>query len=348
MIGDMELLHQLAILLCGYSLFSALTLALGHFQQQHYAPFQRLSGLLLLTALAGLQLSHFLYLQLGIEVIHSHLYALLLFIVAPTFYLFSKPMLLAEGDCKATGLLHFTPLLAAALLPPDQALPLAFLLGAGYLLALARLIWALRAQRRGFQQELLLLGAGFAVAVAAMLLGLNHDFMPATQFFSFYASAIGVIFLLVSIQLTRTPELPAEITEAAQRTYAISTLNNVDCQHTLQQLKHLMETEKLYQNPQLSLKKLAQQLQLNPHQLSELLNTRLGKSFSRYVREYRVAAAQQRLRDAPSRSVLSISMEVGFSSQSNFYQAFREITGMTPGKYRKLLQNDHSAKHSCS
>ena len=38
----------------------------------------------------------------------------------------------------------------------------------------------------------------------------------------------------------------------------------------------------------------------------------------------------------PSASVLSVGLSVGFTSQSNFYEAFREIEGMTPGQYRKL------------
>ena len=39
----------------------------------------------------------------------------------------------------------------------------------------------------------------------------------------------------------------------------------------------------------------------------------------------------------PSASVLSVGLSVGFSSQSNFYEAFREIEGMTPGALTALL-----------
>ena len=54
------------------------------------------------------------------------------------------------------------------------------------------------------------------------------------------------------------------------------------------------------------------------------------------VRERRLAAAKAMLVAEPSASVLSVGLSVGFTSQSNFYEAFREIEGMTPGQYRKL------------
>ena len=66
------------------------------------------------------------------------------------------------------------------------------------------------------------------------------------------------------------------------------------------------------------------------------MNGRLGKGFSRYLREQRIGAAKAMLLDEPSASVLAVGLSVGFTSQSNFYEAFREIEGTTPGQYRKL------------
>ena len=99
-----------------------------------------------------------------------------------------------------------------------------------------------------------------------------------------------------------------------------------------------MDQEQVYQNPDLDLALLAERMKLSPHQLSELINTRIGKGFSRYIREYRVEAAEDLLLDKPSMPVLSVGLEVGFSSQSNFYDAFRELSGMTPGQFRKVHQ----------
>ena len=57
--------------------------------------------------------------------------------------------------------------------------------------------------------------------------------------------------------------------------------------------------------------------------------------FSKYVRDCRVEAAKALLVAAPSQSILSISMDTGFRSQSAFYAAFKEATGQSPGDYRK-------------
>ena len=98
-----------------------------------------------------------------------------------------------------------------------------------------------------------------------------------------------------------------------------------------------MKNDKIYQDDGLTLSSLASAMKLSNQQMSELINTRMGMGFSRYVRETRVEAAKQLLAAAPDHSILSVSLEVGFRSQSNFYAAFKEITGISPGDYRKTL-----------
>ena len=232
--------------------------------------------------------------------------------------------------------LHALPALVAPWLSSGLALPVAFLIGAGYLAWLARSIHALRATRAGFEREIALLGGVFVIALSVAGLGLLADRLPDKSFYSLYAIAIGLAFLIVQLTLGRRPALSDEISEAARASYAVSTLNQIDCDATLHRLAQWMESERPYLDPEFSLATLAEALQLSPHQLSELLNNRLGKSFSRYLREWRIAEACRLLREEPNASVLSIGLNVGFSSQSGFYEAFREIQGMTPGQYRKL------------
>ncbi|MBI5889117.1 MAG: AraC family transcriptional regulator [Nitrosomonadales bacterium] len=330
----------LALLLIGFSLFSALTLALIHFRRENYQDqtIAKIMGLILMLALCGLQLAHFAWLYLDQAWVETTLYRMTLFAVAPTFYLFSQPLLRPQNESRIRWmqLWHMLPVVAAPWLPGAAALPAAFIVGAGYLLWLARSLFALRHERSNFHLELMLLGGVFAIAIGVSVLGLIQTALPEKLFFSLYAVSIGLAFLLVQLTLGLRPQLSTEVSEAAQESYASSTLTNVDCDAALSGLNSLMQSEHIYEDAELSLPGLAAKLGISPHQLSELMNTRLGKGFSRYLREQRIDAAKAMLRDEPSASVLSVGLSVGFSAQSNFYEAFREIEGMTPGQYRKL------------
>lgn len=339
--------NSLAVLLCGFSLFSAITLALAHFSAEHYRAqaLSRAVGLAVLLALAGLQLAHYVWLQFDLDWVSTAAYRVLLFTVAPAFFLFARP-LLEPNAAHPVGpwlLFHAVPIATGPWLPAGLALPAAFLVGIVYLAWLARCLYRLRLQRANFERELLLLGAVFVVAVGASLLGVAQQSLPDKLFYSLYAIAIGLAFMLVQAALALRPQLAEEVRETAQVAYASSTLNNVDCDAALARLDALMRDEGIYVDATLSLAALAERLGLGSHQLSELINTRLGKGFSRYLREQRVAAAKAMLCREPAASVLSVGLNVGFTAQSNFYEAFREIEGMTPGQYRKLHTNGRKA-----
>lgn len=334
------LVIALALLLIGFSLFSALSLTFSHFRGEHYRqlPLSRCAGLILLLALCGLQLAHFAWLYHDLAWIAAPAYRINLFAVAPTFFLFSQPLLHPQfsSPLRPALLAHAVPLAVAPLLPQQAALPLAFMLGAGYLLWLARCLYQLRQERARFGLEISLLGGVFAIAIGVSVLGLMQAALSDKLFFSLYSVAIGLAFFLVQTTLALRPHLSEEVSETVQTAYASSTLGSVDCDAALQRLDGLMLTERLYIDPDLSLPGLAERLALSPHQLSELMNARLGKGFSRYLRELRIEAAKNMLLAEPSASVLSVGLSVGFTSQSNFYEAFREIAGMPPGQYRKL------------
>jgi AraC-like DNA-binding protein len=333
-------MNSIATLFIGYSVFSALTLALTHFGPERHRdqPSVRWAGLVLLLALALLQLMHFARLQWDAPWMESGWYRATLFVVAPAFYGFSRQILRPQlGPMPSwTVVAHAAPALVAWLVPMAWALPLAFVLGAGYLAWLARSLYLLRGERSNFQREMVLLGVVLAVALAVAVLAVWPKAVSGGVFVSLYASSIGLAFLLVQVALGLRPQLSAEVRESAQAAYAHTTLNKVDCEAALARLAALMDVDRAYVDPELSLAGLATKLDLSTHQLSELMNARLGRGFSRYLRERRVEAAKRMLLAEPKASVLSVGLSVGFTSQSNFYEAFREIEGGTPGQFRKL------------
>ncbi|MEZ4965290.1 MAG: helix-turn-helix domain-containing protein [Saprospiraceae bacterium] len=99
----------------------------------------------------------------------------------------------------------------------------------------------------------------------------------------------------------------------------------------------LMADEKYYQDPEISLEKLANALNAGKHHVSQVINEHLGLSFFEYVNQLRVEEAKQLLAET-SRSdlhVIEIAYAVGFNNKVSFNTAFKKSTGMTPTEYRR-------------
>lgn len=209
--------------------------------------------------------------------------------------------------------------------------------GALYMLAIFRPIARLKTHKRLNLERWLVLAfaiTGLIVGGAALLGSLLN-----TAFDVAYLTLIPVLLIALFLLEARYPALMAVVSEAAEaaeeQRYRRSTLTHVDVDKTIAQLNQLMDEEHLYQNELLNLSILADAAGVSAHQLSELLNERLGLSFSQYLKERRVTAAKHRLIHEPDESILDVGLAVGFSSSSAFYAAFREITGKAPGQFRK-------------
>jgi len=290
---------------------------------------------LFLASISGLQFQHLDFLLENADPLNSLYYRFLLFLIPPTFYFFSRSALFPEYKLKLVSLVHYLPLITVFFVERDIAVPIAFTLGTGYCLWLTHIIYGLKEYRNRFEVEFFFIAFFSILAIAVLIFGFSVSFIDNAYFYYFYANGIALAFILVTGALIIYPDLLNELTEAVKLGYTTSTLTNVDIQKYLNKLNQLMLFSKMYQNENLSLSSVADAMELTGHQLSELINTQFGVGFSKYVREIRVERAKELLKDEPNSSVLSISMETGFKSQSNFYAAFKDITGLSPGNYRK-------------
>lgn len=294
-----------------------------------------LSCSVLLAALACIQIYHLLYFTGGSDPLAVPYYRLALFVAPTSFYFFGRWVLLPAAPLRPLMLLHLFPIALLFLARLEIALPILFLFGSGYSLWLWNLVYGLKGERKQFRFELFFFGVMSVLAVAVLILGFSIPYVDRDYFYYFYCGAIGLAFAIIVVALVARPDMMQDMMEAARVRYGASTLRDIDVDASLKKLESLMTVSKLYQNENLSLSSLATELGISSHQLSELVNSRLGMGFSRYVREHRVAAAKALLLAAPSQSILSIGMETGFKSQSSFYAAFKEVTGQSPGDYRK-------------
>lgn len=98
-----------------------------------------------------------------------------------------------------------------------------------------------------------------------------------------------------------------------------------------------METEKLFCDDDISLKRLSEILNIRADQLSELINHRFQKSFSSFINDYRIEESKLLLLSDKRRSILSIAFYCGFNSKSSFNQEFRKRFIMSPRQYRQKI-----------
>lgn len=105
----------------------------------------------------------------------------------------------------------------------------------------------------------------------------------------------------------------------------------------LEKLKQLFETDHIYLEQKLTLKMVAEHLQLPQNYVSGLINSYHNTNFSTFVNSYRVEEVKKRMNDPKeqNKTLLGIALESGFSSKSSFNKTFKEITGKNPSEYLK-------------
>ena len=100
-------------------------------------------------------------------------------------------------------------------------------------------------------------------------------------------------------------------------------------------LLRLMQEEKIYEDPELSLTQVAKQLQSNPSFISMVVNRGFVLNFNDFVNQFRIEAVKEMLKkgEHKKQTLLGIAYECGFNSKATFNRAFKKVTGLTPKEW---------------
>ncbi len=122
-----------------------------------------------------------------------------------------------------------------------------------------------------------------------------------------------------------------------QTKYQNSNLNEKELLQIHEHLKVMLQSEKPYLNPDLTLTELAGMVNTHPNKLSQAINQFEQKSFYDLINEMRITEFLNRVMQPENKkyTFISLAYDCGFNSKASFNRNFKKYTHKTPSDYLK-------------
>lgn len=177
-----------------------------------------------------------------------------------------------------------------------------------------------------------------------------QSFLPGEMIVKKFDDA--VIYFLMSIFIftigyrgMSQPELFDPPTEEAQnnktpvkaKKYEKTGLTPDQSSEINKRLLQIMNDNRLYLDPGLTLPQVADFMNLPVHHLSQVINDTMDRNFYRFINGYRVEEAKKRLLapDTIGDKLTKIAFDSGFNSLPTFNRVFKDFSGMSPSQFRQ-------------
>jgi TolB-like protein/AraC-like DNA-binding protein len=117
-------------------------------------------------------------------------------------------------------------------------------------------------------------------------------------------------------------------------------LSATEIDKILEMLGKGMKEEKWFQNSSLSLRELAENVNVSSNKLSWLLNEQIGQNFNEYINTLRLESFKEQALnpDNSHLTLLGLAYESGFNSKTVFNTFFKKMEGITPRAWVKSNQ----------
>ncbi|GIX41646.1 MAG: transcriptional regulator [Leptospiraceae bacterium] len=149
-------------------------------------------------------------------------------------------------------------------------------------------------------------------------------------------NAIAIMVLCIIFFLFGYPYLPLIIVDDKSRLIDESPQEYEFSQELLDKVIEMFEEKQIYKEEGLTIRKLAQYMNIQEYKLRNIINKGLGfKNFNDLLNTYRIIEAKRLLISNNKLSITRIALEVGYPNAAVFNRAFKQFTGITPSEYRK-------------
>jgi AraC-like DNA-binding protein len=151
--------------------------------------------------------------------------------------------------------------------------------------------------------------------------------------FLILAGTMAFLIYAFSMLVLLAPDLPAR-GAASKCRQTTPHLPETECRRLARRVTEILATG-AFRDPELSIKDLAERLEVHPNRLSSAVNHVFGASFRRLVNRYRLEYFNTRLADGAleEENILELAFEAGFPSKSTFNRVFKERYGVPPSVY---------------
>ncbi|MEM6647798.1 MAG: helix-turn-helix transcriptional regulator [Bacteroidota bacterium] len=195
---------------------------------------------------------------------------------------------------------------------------------------------------RTFLMLFLTLAVLWGIAFTQSLLGLDAEpiFLVATFGLVIVLFAIGY-FVMLQYDLFEVVPYQEEAPDLVEAPKKLSAKTGVYFENLL----GVLQDERVFTNPELTLQDLADRLGISAGYLSQIIKAHERTTFFEFVNRYRVEAVKQKLVSADYQhyTIMGVALESGFKSKSTFNTVFKKFTGQTPSAYKHAHLAGHNA-----
>ncbi|HEY9114894.1 MAG TPA: AraC family transcriptional regulator [Bacteroidales bacterium] len=198
---------------------------------------------------------------------------------------------------------------------------------------------SLSAYQSSLNKWFFVLFSGQAVLLGGLFIEIFSGFSLFADPYRFSMLMTAYFIYQLSIALLFLPRLLyGNLSETAEeiKKYPNSRLIDEEKTNILARLESYMNHNvKPYLNPKLSLEEVSRELNVQPNQLSQVINEKTGSNFNQFINKFRVEESKIILAspDYNKLTIEAIAQTAGFKSKSTFYGAFKTHTGMTPKQF---------------
>lgn len=187
-----------------------------------------------------------------------------------------------------------------------------------------------------------------AILVLTALFNLTDNFIFRLSYMQFFwlsfANALAVYYLAIAgylrsqtIELDFTRHTEIETAEAETKKNPLSAN---DLENFKNRLQNIMQNDKPYLEPNLTLTDLSRLIGVNSTVLSYAINNGFGKNFNDFVNEFRITEVKNKLQNGGSENLtlLAVAFDCGFNSKATFNRAFKKFTGVSPKEFQENVK----------